>query len=72
MFDYLFIGIVVTMFLFLAFVIIKANRKQKFEIRYIRGWFVVQDRKSQFHLARFKKINLAENWIKDNSDEKAL
>lgn len=64
--DSLFIATIITTFLFLTVVIIKADKKPKYEIRYINGWFVVQHSKSQEVIKRFRNQEQAEIWFNEN------
>ena len=66
MFDSLFIAMVILMFTFLSIVIIKYDRKPKYEIRYIDGWFVIQHSKSKEPIQRFKSQEQAEIWFNEN------
>jgi hypothetical protein len=66
MFDLLFGITVVTMFIFLSIVVIKYDRKPKYEIRYINGWFVIQHSQSQEVIKRFRNQEQAEIWFKEN------
>ena len=66
MFDLLFIATVVATFLFLSVVIIKADKKPKYELRYINGWFVIQHSKSQEVIKRFRNQEQAEIWFNEN------
>ena len=66
MFDSLFIAMVILMFTFLSIVIIKYDRKPKYEIRYINGWFVIQHSKSKEPIQRFKSQEQAEIWFNEN------
>jgi hypothetical protein len=66
MFDLLFIATVVATFLFLSVVIIKNDRKPKYEIRYIRGWFVIFHVKTYEILKRFATLEEAEIWFNKN------
>lgn len=69
MFDLLFIATVVATFLFLSVVIIKADKKPKYEIRYINGWFVIQHSKSQEVIKRFRNQEQAEIWFNENCNQ---
>ena len=66
MFDLLFGITVVTMFIFLSIVVIKYDRKPKYEIRYINGWFVIQHSQTQNYIKRFKSQEQAEIWFNEN------
>lgn len=66
MFDLLFIATVVLTFAFLTVVIIKADKKPKYEIRYINGWFVIQHSKSKEPIQRFRNQEQAEIWFNEN------
>lgn len=64
--DSLFIAMVILMFTFLSIVIIKADKKPKYEIRYIRGWFVIFHVKTYEILKRFATLEEAEIWFNKN------
>lgn len=66
MFDLLFGITAVLTFAFLSIVIIKADKKTKYEIRYINGWFVIQHSKSQEVVKRFRNQEQAEIWFNEN------
>jgi hypothetical protein len=66
MFDLLFGITVVLTFTFLAVIIIKYDRKPKYEIRYINGWFVIQHSQTQKTIKRFKSQEQAEIWFNEN------
>jgi hypothetical protein len=67
--DSLFIATVVLTFAFLTIVIIKADRKPKWEIRYINGWFVIQHSKSKEPIQRFRNQEQAEIWFNENCNQ---
>jgi hypothetical protein len=67
--DSLFIATVVLTFAFLTITIIKADRKPRYEIRYINGWFVIQHSKSQEVVKRFRNQEQAEIWFNENCNQ---
>jgi hypothetical protein len=69
MFDLLFGITVVLTFLFLTVVIVKYDRKPKYEIRYIHGWFVIQHSKSKEPIKRFRNQEHAEIWFNENCNQ---
>jgi hypothetical protein len=69
MFDLLFIATIITTFLFLTVVIIKNDRKPRYEIRYINGWFVIQHSKSKEPIQRFRNQEQAEIWFNENCNQ---
>lgn len=67
--DSLFIAMVILMFTFLTVVIIKNDKKPKWEIRYINGWFVIQHSKSKEPIQRFRNQEQAEIWFNENCNQ---
>jgi hypothetical protein len=67
--DSLFIATVVLTFAFLTIVIIKADKKPKYEIKYLRGWWVIRDVKTQTHLRRFSTNEEAIEWFNENCNQ---
>lgn len=67
--DSLFIAMVILMFIFLSIVVIKADKKPKYEIRYINGWFVIQHSKSKEVVKRFRNQEQAEIWFNENCNQ---
>jgi len=64
--DSLFILTVVLAFTFLVIVIIRADRKPKYEIRYIQGWYVIQHRSTQKYIKKFVTLEDAQDWFNEN------
>jgi len=66
MFDLLFIAIVVLLFTFLTIVIITNDKKPKYEIKYINGWFVIQHKATQEYIKKFVTLEDAQYWFFNN------
>jgi hypothetical protein len=67
--DSLLFTAIAFVFLALAITIIKADRKPKWEIRYINGWFVIQHSKSKEPIQRFRNQEQAEIWFNENCNQ---
>ncbi len=64
--DSLFILTVVLTFTILAITIIKADRKHRYEIKYLRGWWVIRDVKTKTVFRRFSTNEEAIEWFNEN------
>ena len=64
--DSLLFTAIAFVFLALAITIIKADKKPKYEIKYLRGWWVIRDVKTQTHLRRFSTNEEAIEWFNEN------
>jgi hypothetical protein len=64
--DSLFILTVFLTFTILVVAIIKADRKPKYEIKYLRGWWVIRDVKNKTVFRRFSTNEEAIEWFNDN------
>ena len=65
--NYLIIAIIIVLLTILfGLMIINENMKPKYEIRFIEGWFIIRDVKTETHLKRFKSQEEAEIWFNEN------
>jgi hypothetical protein len=64
--DSLFIATVVLTFAFLTIVIIKADRKPTYVIKYLQGRYVIIETKTDAHLMWFVTFEDAQDWFNKN------
>jgi hypothetical protein len=64
--DSLFILTVVLVFTILVAAIIKETKRPKYEIKYLRGWWVIRGVKSKTVFRRFSTNEEAIEWFNEN------
>jgi hypothetical protein len=59
--------VVVLLTVLFGSIIIHENlNKPKYEIKYLRGWWVIRDIKTKTHMRRFRSQEQAEIWFNEN------
>lgn len=58
--------VVVLLTVLFGSIIISENMRPKYEIKYIRGWWVIRDIKTQTNLRRFRTNEEAIEWYNEN------
>lgn len=58
--------VVVLLTVLFGSIIISENMRPKYEIKYLRGWWVIRDIKTQTNLTRFRTNEEAIEWYNEN------
>jgi hypothetical protein len=65
--NYLIIAIIIVWLTILfGSIIINENIRPKYEIKYLRGWWVIRDVKTKTHIRRFGLKEEAIEWYNEN------
>jgi hypothetical protein len=58
--------VIVMLTILFGSIIISENIRPKYEIKYLRGWWVIRDVKTKTHLRRFSTNEKAIEWYNEN------
>ena len=58
--------VIVMLTILFGAIIISENIRPKYEIKYLRGWWVIRDVKTKTHIRRFGLKEEAEEWFNEN------
>ena len=58
--------VIVMLTILFGSIIISENIRPKYEIKYLRGWWVIRDVKTKTHIRRFGLKEEAEEWFNEN------